>query len=410
VERKNILWGLLLVNLLAAGAGLGYATLRMDHIKGTMKGWKEGITDFTSQSASAAEPAVDPVDRALSRSSGPKPRASSDAAPRPANAPPPRRQAEEAPERGSKAAPIEAAYVAPSSLTDFSNAPAPELYPFGVEKRTRPTAGEIEVELLVQNASGYFWQTAYVVVRAPDYAEAPTFEIKDWPIDGLAVLRYRFPADQLNQRMRNLRIVAVTGNRLDSPLAANVSRQREALVREFGTQDSALDEIRQSVESDTAEKARASAEAERLRKAGMIKIALPTGPGISEAFTSPIPNTQKGTPQDDAVALLREAHQAALTAQQEIHRAVELVNAEGLDVALAPGAAASASVENARAAIAQFEDAGGRLNRLLATARAEGLPLTRTRLNEYADVLITLIDTVERQVTPYRADFTLQVK
>lgn len=108
--------------------------------------------------------------------------------------------------------------------------PAAELYPFKVSRRTFPTPDLIRLELNIKNASGTFWQTAYVALRGADPAKTVVFRVDDWRIDEVVGLDYTFPKEELESRVKDLRVARVTGIKRESALSDLVGDIRSSVV------------------------------------------------------------------------------------------------------------------------------------------------------------------------------------
>lgn len=121
-------------------------------------------------------------------------------------------------------------YVGPVTQPGSSEAPLPELYPFSVNRRTYPDEKSITVEVAVKNASGVQWKTAYVAFRAPKSKSTHLFEIRDWQIDETVGFDYSFPRTEVQDRLTDLRIVSVSGEKRQSALADRLQQSRRRFV------------------------------------------------------------------------------------------------------------------------------------------------------------------------------------
>lgn len=120
-----------------------------------------------------------------------------------------------------------ARFVGPLTEPPTGRSPHPELYPFTVSKRTYPTNNTIMVALAIRNSSGIHWKTAYVALRSSRVDQSQLFEIQDWGIDETVALEYSFPRSEVNDRMRELRVVSVNGDQRESALAELLARSRQ---------------------------------------------------------------------------------------------------------------------------------------------------------------------------------------
>ncbi len=108
--------------------------------------------------------------------------------------------------------------------------PLPELYPFSINKRTYPDAQSMNVEVVIKNASGTHWKTAYVTLRAPAAPHAFMFEISEWQIDEVVALNYIFPRTKMEDYIRGLRVVNVSGDKRSSALAERLTESRRKII------------------------------------------------------------------------------------------------------------------------------------------------------------------------------------
>lgn len=110
-------------------------------------------------------------------------------------------------------------------------APPAQLYPFTINRRTFPDAASISVQIAIRNLSGKHWETAYVTLRAPRTEDAVLFQIDEWRIDEIVGLEYVFPRHELEARVRDLRVVAVSGKERESALSRRLSDSRREVVQ-----------------------------------------------------------------------------------------------------------------------------------------------------------------------------------
>ncbi len=116
-----------------------------------------------------------------------------------------------------------------------TEAPPSEFYPFTIVRRTFPDAGSITVELAIKNASGSHWKTAYVALRSSRVKEIFQFEIQDWQIDETVGIDYTFPRAEIQDRLTDLRVVSVSGEKRESALAERMQASRRKYVESSAT-------------------------------------------------------------------------------------------------------------------------------------------------------------------------------
>lgn len=233
--KSNILWSVLLVNLLSLAVLLGYVAMNPAEVKAYGTNPLAKIEDALWQDV-ARQLEEDPEFREFSEAFGiespMRVRSRTTTVYEIADAeagdsrPPTREQVEGRPpprrtdlDEEDGPAIVETRFVGP--LRDrLRVAPPPEdFYPFRVERRTYPNDDEMEVEILVLNRSGRLWRNATIVIGGEGRAHPPQiFEIDNWRMEGRARLRYRFPRDEVEERLRLLRVLAVRGEAIASPL------------------------------------------------------------------------------------------------------------------------------------------------------------------------------------------------
>jgi len=110
--------------------------------------------------------------------------------------------------------------------------PPAELYPLSPPiRRTKSQDSQtITVELAVKNASGIQWKTAYISLRSARHPDTVQFQVADWQIDEVIGLDYSFPMSEVQNRMFELRVVGVSGDKRESALAERLQQSRRKYV------------------------------------------------------------------------------------------------------------------------------------------------------------------------------------
>jgi hypothetical protein len=123
-------------------------------------------------------------------------------------------------------------FVGPVSREKIGSIEAPPaaLYPFTINRRTFPDATSISVEIAIKNLSGTHWETGYVTLRSPRTNDAALFQIDEWRIDEVVGLPYVFPRGELEARIRDLRVVAVSGKERQSALSRRLTDSRREVL------------------------------------------------------------------------------------------------------------------------------------------------------------------------------------
>lgn len=112
-------------------------------------------------------------------------------------------------------------------------APPPELYPLSISKRQYLEDGSMVVDLFIKNDSGFHFVNALVVLRSEDYPRPQGFQIPEWRFGEVGLFRYKFPKEDMVERLTNLRVRLVKGEILDSPLTESMRKDREKMHREL---------------------------------------------------------------------------------------------------------------------------------------------------------------------------------
>lgn len=121
-------------------------------------------------------------------------------------------------------------FVGVIPATPNEEVPPGELYPFSPIRRTFPDANTMTVELAIKNASGMQWKTAYIALRSARHNETVQFQVSDWQIDEIVGLDYSFPKDEVQNRLFELRVVSVGGDKRESALADRLQQSRRKYV------------------------------------------------------------------------------------------------------------------------------------------------------------------------------------
>ncbi len=444
--KNNIVWIVLFINLLAVGMGFIYVAARPTEIRGLMN----SDVQKTLNTAVANVGGMSPSSSSTRKSSPPPPKAntgevaaaSSDtksasktppprsSAPPPASsskaAPPPPKKGSNSSEESESLIPtretklkkevshVKTVYMGSTSDPITSEPPPPELYPFRIDRRTFPPNSEdIEIEISVQNASGYFWKNVYIVLKSSDHKKAQIFSTEEWRIDEIATLNYRFPKAEIERRLRNLRVVDIRGERLESTLASHVSKIRSEAVKRYGSGESV------SASGDTSQASGllglwASAAStlrsshakpvEETAQQGEIEIILPKNMKlIPNEFTVRILDN---TPErSHAIELLQRAHEAAYGTQDRILRLVDLINSQSYFEAMnGQGATLVAEIGESKS---EYDKVGIELALLLSRSTDDKLNLMQDELNEMTKTMVGLIDFVEKRIQTVDGGFSL---
>ncbi len=391
--KKNLVWITLFIDLLSVAALCAWIILRPVEVRAVMSMDGETAGKFKGALSSsgpivvadAQEKVAPPPAPAVEENPGPPPS-------RPAGPPPPRNTRER--EELSRKTPVEAKYTGHWTGVIPDEPPAPELYPFRVDRRRFPDDTSIQVELSVQNASGYYWQDATIVMKSPGFPRAVGFEVGKWRIDQVARLTYEFPRSEVGARLELLRVVAVSGKRIESSLASHMGQRRAEMAELYGSgEEIEVGSIDTSIETKDAVQSR------------KFEIVLPESfDGIRmNAGLRELPDTPDAA---RAIELLSEASGAADAAVETIQDLVGKINETGYEETMTQGG--QTLIDQAIESKAAFEKSGIDLALLFSRTEDESVRNLAPALNSMSDDLFLLIDAVERQIRVKDPEFSLE--
>ncbi|MCB2155740.1 hypothetical protein KQI84_12720 [bacterium] len=418
---KNALWSVLLINLIAVGIAFGYVALEPQKVRDVFSG-KTQTVDFRAMAEQQAKLPARRTTQPQTPTRRPTTKEVAEATPKaperrpPARRPPTRSEIQETNTEPEK--PIDRAeYVGPALDPITEEPPAPELYPFRVDRRTFPTEDTVKIEMSVQNQSGYHWQTAYVVLKSTDFDVAEVFRIDEWAIEEVVGIDYVFPRADYTRRLKNLRIIRVSGTRRESALAETIGAKRQEIVKELGTKEhlvEAQDPLKPtgllsvwvegtSLVQGTRPSTGSSSGYSAAGAVNSLRIKIPEDAIIKaeDAYSVPptSPDRRKG------LELLDQIHKSAYTTQSSIRDLTELLNQKSVRAVRTDEGAAL--VTAASEAMRQFNDAGIELTLLASRSDDEAVKEMARRLNRMAEQLVTQADAVESKVRMVEPDFTI---
>lgn len=321
--------------------------------------------------------------------------------------PPPRRTSATGDQFADSRPRIEATFLGAYFDPITVEAPAIALYPFRVERRIFPpdSPTEMEIEILMLNASGHHWKDALVILKSGDPMIPPqAFSVQEWRIDGLALLRYRFARRELERRVANLRVIAVTGERRDSHLADMVSGERRNLLERIGATESAvtarpgglLGLWGRTAGAVRGESAAPLAEYDLHISMEGIRL-------LPEQFAAP--EIGSGEEQQRLLDNCRQAHAAALEVQQHLFALQEVINEKGYAGAKAECAEIRTQLLAARA---RYDELGLQVMMQVGRSSEAQVKLLGQQFGAMTDTLIKMVETFQRQVRSVDPAFSLE--
>ncbi len=394
--KKNLVWITLFIDLLSVTALCGWFVLRPAEVRAlagmdeeTTAKLMETITDTGNLVLADAGAATGrSTAGGDSETTGTTPRTVGPPPKRPSGPPPPRANADtESVARTAAVAVSKGIWTG----TIPAEPPAPELYPFRVDRRRFPDDTNIQLEMSVQNASGFYWEDATIVFKSPGFPRAVAFHVGTWRIDQVAKVTYEFPQRELQERVELLRIVAVTGKRTESSLAAHMGKRRAEMAEMYGSKEQI--EIGQiDVSPETGE-------------ASEFRVIVPAAfEGVNtDIDLANLPDTPQGA---RAKELIAAAGASATSVADSILLLVEKVNADGYESAMADEESATL-LATALKSKGEFEKAGMDLALLCSRTGDESVRGLAPALNQLSDDLFLLIDSVEKQLQVIDPEFSL---
>jgi hypothetical protein len=391
--KNNILWTILLLNLLAIGAFLAYVGFNPVEFRAIAPRMGEVLAAEAAGKIEAVAQ-VRPTPAASETPAGEEPRRP------PARRPPARTGDSELEGEGVKV--VTARYIGPLSHPLEEEPPPMALYPFGVERRTYPSPSEIEVLIRMRNLSGFYWEKATVVFRSADPAIVPqVFEVEDWSLDGYARFAYRFPREQLEARMKMLRVRAIYGEKADTYQSRALHQERLALLERMGDDPEAQQRFYDAIGvTDGMEGTEAG------RRSAEFMLTIPDRVRIAD-----IPRPTVSADSDDrraALALYNDFRTHAEGLEAELYRFIDIINTQG-PATLAEGAGAE-QLEAIRAQKEAFDKLG--LDLLLSVSRSQDQQVRTLRAasESVSSSLILLLDAATKQIRYLDPTFSFEAK
>lgn len=306
--------------------------------------------------------------------------------------------------------------IGPVTQFNSEEAPPADLYPITIVRRTFPDAATMSVEIAVKNLSGNVWRSAYITIKSPKVPEGTLYEIRDWQLDEVVGLEYRFPRGEVQDRMRDLRIVSVSGDRRESALADRIAQSR---LKAVGAEDSRMLQGRRRTGDALAAPGLLAMLGDFQQPVtgiqvsyaeGRAPVARPLSIRIpEEALLTPEPEiTLRQTSEErrEVVELARAYHQQGIEVQNHLKALVEQINAAPYREAMNAGG--KDSLESLRASLKEFNTLGLQL-------------ATRTRRSTDADIrsassvvgatstkLVRQMEAVEAAIKPVDPAFRIQ--
>lgn len=393
MTKANVLWSVLLVNLLSVTAAGAYVAIRAPEIRGFLA--------YSDGDQGAPRPA--PVRKATASAAGTSTVADTASAPPPREALPPTRA--EAAAEEDLVHTVEARQLGPSTAPIKDEPPPTMLYPFQPIRRTFPDERNIEVEFLIQNKSQRFWSPANVAMRSPGFPRSEVFRIEKWRFDEIALIRYRFPKAELESRLKELRVVAVTGETIDTPGGSQSADARVNMLRSLSASrggDRGLMAIMQGASAAMAGDKDLAAENPDLVLDG-ITVTVQGFDGFPATWE---PAFEASTPERQELARqMGESHALALTIKDDLQALAKMLGEQGYRRTIAgEGAQIVVRVNESRR---KFEEVVTKANLALSRTRDAELRKAQPELDRWVDAVVQGLEGVSAQVKLVDPKFTI---
>ncbi|MDK2973137.1 MAG: hypothetical protein PWP23_2892 [Candidatus Sumerlaeota bacterium] len=403
--KKNILWTILLFNLLAAGAFLAYVGMNPVEFRAIAPRMGEVIAFGTADAASKIN-----VPAAMKSGAGTSQKKDAEGNKPPAKRPP--RKGEEGGFPESDLPVAEARFAGPLSFPLSEQPPPLALYPFGVEKRTYPSADEMEVTILMRNFSGYYWEKANVVFKSADPSVvAQVFEVEDWTIDGYARFKYRFPKAELKPRMNKLRVRAIYGERSETMQSKMLNEERMALLGNLSDNPGAFYEAIGVADGKGGvlgvwAKATSVLQGDGSAPSGPAEFAIAIPDTHTRIASIPAPELEASTEERQQV--LDRYNQFVAKAsdlESQVYDLLEAVNKEGKDaLASEDGQERIAAIIDSKEAL---DEIGLDLSLLIGRSSDSGLKVLSPGIGAVSESILELIETATAQLRYLDPAFSL---
>lgn len=390
MTKANALWAVLLVNLLSVTVAGGYVALRAPEIRGWMA-LREGDKPAVKATKAGSISGKPSTTTAKGTGSAPPPREV---------LPPPRATGGEEEFEPT----VEARALGPSTAPPTEEPPPPMLYPFQPVRRTFPDDKNIEVELLIQNKSQQFWRPATVTFRSPGYPRSEMFRIDTWRNNEIALVRYRFPKSELEYRLKDLRVVSVAGETIDTPAGTAAADQRISMLR---TLDASRGGDRGLMAIMRGASAALNADASSASDPNLIldKVTL-TIVGFEKVPADWKAPFDTSTPErTEAANLLTQAHTQANAIRRDLELLGTLLVDQGYQRSLAgEGGEAVLRINSAKAA---FEEVALKANLALSRTRDAEIRKAQPDLDAWADAVVQSLESASSQIKVVDPKFTI---
>lgn len=396
MTKANVLWAVLLINLLSLTGAGAYVAMRTPELRGFLE-FRSGAPG-PKPKASATKASATKTTSKMVASSG-------DSVPPPREVLPPPRATDSGAEDELMPT-VEARPLGPSTAPVTEDAPPPQLYPFAARRRTFPDDKTVEVEFLIQNVSQRFWAPANVVFRSPGYPRNEVFRIDRWRLNEIALVRYRFPKSELENRLKLLRIVAVTGETIDTPIGEEGAAQRVNLLRRLTASqggDRGLMAIMEGASAalngpDGKPDPNASGPA-----MDTLQLTVVGFDGFSNDWKPPFEATTDE--RREAARLLTETHATARRIKDDLEVLAKALGEEGYQKAIAgEGGQAVVRVNDAKR---QFEEQATKANLALSRSRDQDIRKAQADLDRWADSVVSSLESATTQVRIVDSRFSI---
>ncbi|MCC5877807.1 MAG: hypothetical protein JJU11_16425 [Candidatus Sumerlaeia bacterium] len=309
-------------------------------------------------------------------------------------------------------------FIGSTSDTPSADAPRQELYPFAIRKRSYPESNVMAIEFAIRNSSGSHWRNAYVTFRSDRHPQGQRFQIEDWQIDETVGIEYRFPSNEVTERLAGFRLVSISGQRRESALAELLSQDRNrfleyALISSQSTQvrrrdgdrltaPGLLGMIGQFQAPVTGIQVRpATVVQQRERR---LEITIPREMRIPANLDLVLRETSEE--RREANAAMKDFHQHAQNTETAVEAFIAVVNQGGVQSTSEEGL--QRSLQDLRRELDALNRSGERLARLVRLSRDTEVKRLQDVWLDYSRRVVGQLDRVEAEMRRIDPNFEVQ--
>lgn len=290
-------------------------------------------------------------------------------------------------------------------------------FPFNLSAKAELPNGKMRITLDVKNESQKEWPVAYLTISSAYHPDRTHYRIDNWHLGELRSIDYVFPASQMAERLRDLRVEDVTS----VPPAEALSGTSSEPSASSGDTSGSLEGSGALGLWDRAKKATgvpppppeemaavmekvAPDTADQIRKGTGLTINLE---GLGEIDVQPLPLEGVTGPAREVRIQYNAALKAAADATKAIKALGDIIAATPWKDAMTPDGPGTKQLEVVRTLLDSFQDKAIRIQKIHSeNPTRETETLTKT-LEHASETLLSYQQTLERQVRAAQPRFEL---